>query len=59
MIHRLDDFSLENFFHLLQIDDHAGDGIGVPLDGYFNDVVMPMAIGIGFLTEELAIFRFA
>src|SRR2546429_6189400 len=54
MVHAPHDFLFENLFQFFQIQHHAGDGIGLALDGYLQRVIMTMAMGIVALTKNTA-----
>src|SRR5437667_8395309 len=55
MVHAPHDFLFENLFQFFQIQHHAGDGIGLALDGYLQRVIMTMAMGIVALTKNTAV----
>src|SRR5438270_9109408 len=55
MVHALHDFLFENLFQFFQIQHHAGDWIGLALDGYLQRVIMAMAMGIVALTKNTAV----
>ncbi len=58
VIHALRDFSIQNFFELLQIEHHSGDRIGFAGDGDFQSVVVAVAVWIiAFAEDAPVLFR--
>ena len=55
MIKFLKDFP-EILFEIVQIDDHAGHRVNLPLQRDFNDIVVAMRMFIVAGTEHLLIF---
>src|SRR5467141_1746675 len=52
MIHALHDFAFENLFQFFQVQDHAGHRIRLALDGYFQRVIVPVAVRVIALPED-------
>lgn len=55
MIHALRDFAFEDFFQNFEIEHHAGDWIGFACNGYFECVIVAVAMGIVAFSEDAAI----
>ncbi len=47
VIHGIDHFGVDDFLQLAEVEDHAGDGVGIALDGHFQHVIMAVAVRIG------------
>src|SRR5258708_7075598 len=52
MIHALHDFAFENLFQFFQIQHHAGHRIRLALDGYFQRVIVPVAVRVIALSKD-------
>ena len=52
VIERLDHFALQNLLQYFEIQNHAGDRIGVAFDGHFQHVVVAVAVRIGGVAEQ-------
>src|SRR5256885_1856690 len=57
MIHALHDFAFENFFQVLQIEDHSGDGIRFAGDCNFKSVIVAVAVRIVALAKNAFVLR--
>ncbi len=52
MVHGIEDLAVHGFFELLQVNHEAGAGIDLSLDRDFEDVVVPVPVGVIALAEE-------
>src|SRR5271169_2350626 len=59
MVHRVDDFAVQDVLELLQIDNEARDGIDLALHCDFQGVIMPMSIQVGALAKDATVLLVA
>ena len=58
MVHCVQDFAVEDFLQLFEIDNKAGAGIDFPFYGDLEGVIVTMSVGIVALAEDaLVLFR--
>ena len=51
MVVDIDYLAVDYFFQFFQVDHKAGDGVYFAFDGYFQSVVVAMAVSIRTLAE--------
>ena len=52
MVHSVEDFAVHGFFELLKIDHESGARIDLALDSNFEDVIVPVSVGVVALAEQ-------
>src|SRR6266436_10303899 len=55
VIHALHHFAIENFLEFFQVQDHAGDRIGLARNGYFQSVIVSVAMLIVALAKDTTV----
>src|SRR5438445_1215191 len=52
VVHGIEHFAVHGFLELLEVNHEAGAGIDLSLDRDFEDVVVPVSVGVIALAEE-------
>jgi len=52
MVHGVEDLAMHGFLKLLEVNHEAGAGIDLSLDRDFEDVVVPVSVGVIALAED-------
>jgi hypothetical protein len=58
VVHRLDHFALDHVLQQLQVEHHAGDRVGLAVQGHLQHVVVAVPVRVGTLAVQAPVLLF-